>query len=175
MTQGNLFFVKQPEITGAAFSDDRKYRYALWRIWDKDAPKVMFIGLNPSTANETGNDATIKRVIALTKAWGYGGVYMLNCFPYVSTDPKKLLPNMTEEQDKLNSFWMEKCAGWSEKIVFAWGAFKVVRLFGKMDEIIKKFPGAYCLKINNDGSPQHPLFIPVKTIPIIYEKRNITT
>ena len=43
----------------ALFSKDRVYRYALWRIWDLKKPKVLFIGLNPSTADEIKNDPTI--------------------------------------------------------------------------------------------------------------------
>lgn len=58
---------------GADFSNDRKYRYALWRIWDRTKPLVMFIGLNPSTANETENDPTIKSVGRISKNNGYGG------------------------------------------------------------------------------------------------------
>ena len=37
--------------THAELSNCRKYRYALWRTWDKSKDKVMFIGLNPSTAS----------------------------------------------------------------------------------------------------------------------------
>ena len=49
--------------SGALFSRDKKYRYALWRVWDFDSPSVMFIGLNPSTANEKVNDPTILRLL----------------------------------------------------------------------------------------------------------------
>jgi hypothetical protein len=45
--------------SGAVFSDCRKFRYALWRMWDGDKPLVMIIGLNPSTADEKVNDPTI--------------------------------------------------------------------------------------------------------------------
>lgn len=43
---------------GAIFSDDRDYRYRLWRTWDVDLPLVGFIMLNPSTADETEDDQT---------------------------------------------------------------------------------------------------------------------
>lgn len=79
------------EDQGAEFSEDRKYRFALWRIWDKSKPLVMFVGLNPSTANESDNDPTIKSVCRIAKSNGFGGVYMMNCFAYVSTDPKQLV------------------------------------------------------------------------------------
>ena len=66
--------------SGAEFSPDRKYRYALWRIWDKSNPLIMFIGLNPSKANELKDDPTIRRVRRFAFDWGYGGVYMINYF-----------------------------------------------------------------------------------------------
>ena len=56
---------------GAFFSSNRKYRYALWRVWDHTKPYVMFIGLNPSIANETDNDPTIRRCINYAKGWDY--------------------------------------------------------------------------------------------------------
>src|SRR4051812_49183760 len=87
-------------VRGATFSECRKYRYVLWRIWDDTLPKVMFIGLNPSSANEDTDDATIRNVIALSKFNGFGSVYMLNCFPYISTNPNDLNDfGNTEEND----------------------------------------------------------------------------
>jgi hypothetical protein len=65
------------------FSTDRKYRYALWRKWDAINPLAMFIGLNPSTANEDGDDRTIERITAIVTNWGYGGFYMMNLFAIV--------------------------------------------------------------------------------------------
>ena len=56
------------------FSDRRKYRYGLWRIWDGDKSLAMQIGLNPSTADETSNDPTIIRCKSFSRSWGYGGV-----------------------------------------------------------------------------------------------------
>ena len=75
---------------GAQFTEDRQYRYALWRIWNEDKPLVMFIGLNPSTANEYKNDPTIRRVMRYAADWGYGGVYMMNLFAWVTPYPKEL-------------------------------------------------------------------------------------
>src|SRR6188472_3585079 len=77
-------------IKGAEFSECGKHRYALWRIWDDQKPLVMFIGLNPSTATADKDDATIRRVKAIAAALGYGGVYMCNCFSYISTNPDML-------------------------------------------------------------------------------------
>lgn len=43
----------------ATISDDQIYRYKLSRTWDSTKPTILFIGLNPSIANETIDDPTI--------------------------------------------------------------------------------------------------------------------
>lgn len=147
---------------GAEFSDCRKYRYALWRIWDNSKPFVMFIGLNPSTANEHENDPTIRSVSRIANANGYGGFFMMNCYPLVSTKPEKLyefydFPYHTHEEST-NNAWLKKVAALCKDIVFAWGAFEVVKEIGRDKELIKMFPNAMALGINKDGSPKHPLY-----------------
>ena len=98
--QDNLFLK-----TGAIFSGCRTYRYTLWRSWDRDKGDVMFIGLNPSTADETLNDPTVRRCINYAKSWGYGGIYMANMFAFRATDPKE----MKQAKDPIgyrNDFWL---------------------------------------------------------------------
>lgn len=153
-TQLNLFPVST-EKTGAIFSDCHKYRFVLWRVWDNSLPKLMFIGLNPSTANEIKPDATITRLIGLVKHFRYGGFYMLNLFTFISAHPLDLLTceNPTFQANEFLNLYAEK----SEKIVFAWGNFKQAKERSK--EVINMFPGAYCLIKNMDGSPRHPLYI----------------
>ena len=79
---------------GAKISGCGTYRYALWRHWDSDwngqgdSNSVMFIGLNPSTADATEDDPTLRRCIGFAKSWGFGGLYMLNVFAYRATDPR---------------------------------------------------------------------------------------
>ena len=60
---------------GADFSQDRLYRYGLYRIWDKSLPPAMVIGLNPSTADERLNDPTVRRCLRFAKDLGYGGLF----------------------------------------------------------------------------------------------------
>lgn len=74
----------------AILSVDRKYRYVLTRTWDETLPNIMFVGLNPSTADETTDDPTIRRCINFAKSWGYGGLYMVNLFAYRSTNPNNI-------------------------------------------------------------------------------------
>ena len=90
----------------AKFSKDRIYRYALWRIWDDTLPKLLFIGLNPSTADEINDDPTMRRCIRFSKDLGYGGFIMGNIFAYRSTDPKKL-KTINNPIGKRNNFWLK--------------------------------------------------------------------
>ena len=146
---------------GAKFSDDRFYRYALWRIWDRDKAMMMFIGLNPSTANETTDDPTIRRVKRFAKDWGYGGVFMTNLFAFVTAYPEELLKCDDPVGD--NDLWLKEIARECKDILFAWGSFNVN---GRDKEIIEKFPLSYVLGVNKDGSPKHPLYIKADTKPI---------
>lgn len=155
------------EISGAEFSNCRNYRYSLWRIWDKSKPLVMFIGLNPSTANEFSDDPTIRRVKSIAKNLGYGGVYMMNCFAYISTDPKLLKINRMSKEwnDNMLTVTASKCAD----VIFAWGNFDVVKTTGRDAELIEMFPNAKALHINKNGSPKHPLYVKGDVIPVTFK------
>lgn len=147
----------------AMFSDCRKYRYALWRVWDKSKPSVMFIGLNPSTANENKDDATIRRVRTIASNLGYGGVYMTNCFPYISTDPADL---KDFGNTATNNHWLLLVNDICQDVIFAWGNFKIVTETGRNKELIGMFPKAKALYINKNGSPKHPLYCKSDIQPI---------
>jgi hypothetical protein len=153
MNQTQLF---EPGGQGASFSFCRKYRYSLWRIWDKSKPLVMFIGLNPSTADETDADPTIESVIRISKHNGYGGFYMMNCWAYIATKPEELKINPMSEQ--WNNDTITVIASKCDAVVFAWGNFKIVRDMGKDKELFEMFPRAKVIGFNKNGSPKHPLF-----------------
>lgn len=145
--------------SGATFSEDGNYRFALWRIWDESKPLVMFVGLNPSTANHVDDDPTIRSVVRIAKSNGYGGIYMMNCWAYISTDPEKLRDHrfndlICEWNDNMLTTTKAKC----KDVVFAWGAFRIVKETGRGNELKKMFPDAMCLAILKDGSPKHPLY-----------------
>lgn len=139
----------------AFFSDDKKHRYVLQRIWDKALPKVMFIGLNPSTANETDDDPTIRRVMRFAKDWGYGGVYMLNLYSFVTAYPSKL--EVSQHARITNDTFLRGYGKKSKEVVFAWGGFKEAKCNSLKMELM--FPDATALQINADGSPKHPLYV----------------
>lgn len=151
---------------GAIFSQDRKYRYILWRRWDMSKPKVMFIGLNPSTANEFVNDHTITTVMRYAKDWGFGQVFMCNLFAYISTDPKALL-SVKDTIGEFNDEYLRTARALSKEVIFAWGGFKV----GDRDkQVIRMFPNAKCICHNSDGTPHHPLRLSASLKPELFKE-----
>jgi hypothetical protein len=148
------------------FSDCRKYRYVLWRKWRaKHDPRfVAFIGLNPSTADETRDDPTIRRCIRFARDWGYEGMVMLNLFGYRSTDPAVL----KEQEDPLgpeNNRWLVFLARQASLIVVAWGANGA--LWNRGDEVYRLLKNdgleVFALGQTSTGEPLHPLYVPANT------------
>ena len=122
----------------------------------------MFIGLNPSTADETEDDPTIRRCIGFAKDWGFGGLCMVNLFAYRATDPG----DMMSSEDPVgpeNDIWLKKLPADAGIIVAAWsngGSY-----LGRSKEIVRMLPNLKCLKMNKSGEPAHPLYLPSSATP----------
>jgi hypothetical protein len=147
--------------TDVKLSDCRKYRFALWRLWDESKPYAMFIGLNPSTADETTNDPTITRCINFAKSLGIRRIMYGNLFAYRSTDPSGMMA--TEDPvGEANDEWLlilAKDAG-----VVAWGndgAF-----LDRSKQVKKLLSNLHYLKLNQSGEPSHPLYLKSDLLPI---------
>lgn len=155
---------------GAHISEDGKYRFSLWRIWDGTLPTVMFIMLNPSTANGYEDDPTIRRCIGYAKAWGYGGLYVCNLFAFRATKPKALKENIklsTLRVDAIgygNDEIIISTSTCCDKVIFAWGRHGVIRNRDK--EVIDLFKEAFYLELTKDNIPKHPLFLKQTLIPL---------
>lgn len=152
---------------GATFSDDRKYRYKLYRIWDIRKPYAIFVGLNPSKGDEKNDSRTIKKVMDIARLNGYGGIIMINLFGLVSPDPTKLIkhPDVMGE----NLLFLMEMARTKNDVIFCWGYLPSGGLKPYLFNT-RLFPIAHCLGINKDGSPKHPLFLKSDTKIIRYER-----
>ncbi|RLA16249.1 MAG: hypothetical protein DRQ61_12760 [Gammaproteobacteria bacterium] len=148
--------------TGAYFSVCRKYRYSLWRSWDDSKPYAMFIGLNPSTADEKADDPTIRRCINFSKEWGFGGLYMVNLFAFRATKPSDLM-RAVEPVGSDNDKQIKTLASNAGIVVAAWGNDGTY--LHRSKEITKMLPNLKCLKINKSGEPAHPLYQPKSARP----------
>jgi hypothetical protein len=115
----------------------------------------MVIGLNPSTANADKDDQTIKNLRRILTKLGYGGFYMMNCWPFITSKPELLQTNPLT--DEYNNNVITITASQCHEIIFAWGSFKIIKETGRDKELEEMFPDAKCFGKSKNGSPWHPL------------------
>lgn len=145
----------------ATLSACRTYRYALWRRWGR-GDYAMFIGLNPSTADETNDDPTIRRCIGFARAWGYGALCMANLFAYRATDPADM-KKATEPVGWENDHALKTLAAGAGVVVAAWGAHGTYK--GRDQSVRLMVPNLHFLRLTKDGHPGHPLYLPASLRP----------
>lgn len=152
----------------ASISECGQYRFTLRRWWREDST-VCWIMLNPSTADASVDDPTIRTIIDFTKRWGYGGLVVVNLFPFRTSSPRmcrawadwesggpdwwvrdliyfRNLPLILEQAEK------------ADLVVAAWGAAEWA--WGFADHVadeVSSIADIYCLGTTKDGSPKHPL------------------
>lgn len=152
---------------GAVLSEDGRFRYRLWR--DLPGPHqvgypagtVLFIMLNPSTADADVDDPTIRRCVSFAKSWGAAKLEVGNLFALRATNPNWLLEDPNDAVGPENNAWLSRLALDADLIVCAWGAHKVVSQTGRGDIVraLLRRP-LTALGTNADGSPLHPLYVP---------------
>lgn len=149
-------------MKSAIFSPCRKYRYVLTRAWDEaKKPVAIFIGLNPSTADENIDDPTIRRCMGFARDWGCGGLVMLNLFALRSTDPRGLRKCADPIGPESDQFLRDYCTG--NEVICAWGVHSSYLLRGvKVRQMLKRIPETplKCLGRTTGGHPKHPLYLP---------------
>lgn len=148
---------------GAVISVDDNYRYRLWRTWDDEKPTVAFIMLNPSTADATTDDPTIRRCIGYAEDWGYGRLVVGNLFALRSTDPEQLdehsAPVGPDNDEHLLAIRDE-----AERIIVAWGVRGSLRDRGcRVVDLLDT--DLYALDTTQEGHPTHPLYQPADIDP----------
>jgi len=99
----------------------RTYRYTLWREWMGREGYAMFVGLNPSTADERVDDATIRRCVNYAKAWGYGALCMTNLFAFRTVSPV-IMKAQPDPVGPDNDGWLVDMAADAGVVIAAWGA-----------------------------------------------------
>ena len=132
-------------------------------MWDESKPYALFIGLNPSTADETNDDPTLRRCIDFAKSWNYGGVCIVNLFAYCATRPedmKKAADPVGPENDN----WINQLASNAGVVIAAWG--NEGDFEGRPAQIREMLPNMKCLKMNKGGEPAHPLYQPKSAMPV---------
>lgn len=163
-------FQKDDATSSAIYSECEIYRYALTRVWDNSAAKVLFIMLNPSKATERQNDPTIERCERRARALGYGGFRAVNIFALRETDPKKMRKHKAPAGPDNDRVVTDSCL-WADDIIAAWGAHgdHLERGFEMKDVLKATGQTIKCLGVTKAGHPRHPLYIAYATQPEIWQ------
>jgi hypothetical protein len=136
---------------------DGPYRYILGRAWGPEENPVLWVMLNPSTADAEKDDPTIRRCISFSKAWGHGALVVVNLYALRSTDPRALLahPSAVGPSNDAHILAEVLRAG---LVVAAWGAHPAVAFRAPIvSEILGR--SAVCLGHTAAGHPRHPLYV----------------
>jgi len=151
---------------GAIFSEDGKFRYVLWRRWSEIRPMLLCIGLNPSKAGALMNDPTVVRMMMRASKAGFGGLFMGNEYGYVSTDPDVLLTR-GEVIGAETDAYLKQMIGLSGRTMCGWGSFPAAKV--RAPAVLAMIPEPYCLGVNADGQPKHPLYVGYDVPMVRYE------
>ncbi|WP_083969355.1 DUF1643 domain-containing protein [Kerstersia gyiorum] len=155
-----------PHIPAAVISDCGQYRYLLSRQIGLSDRVVTFIGLNPSTADATLDDPTIRRCIGFAKSRDAGLMVMVNLFALRSTDPRALREHAAPVGPD-NDFWIDRAVSMADIAIAAWGNGGA--LMGRSDTVRGRFPRRLeALAITSTGMPKHPLYVRADTETVPY-------
>ena len=153
--------------SGAILSRCQLYRYLLWRVWDAERGRtLLWIMLNPSTADADKDDATIRVCMGRARLLGYGGIAVANLFAFRSTSPKHLYtqpwPISPADNPGANDYYISQVIQHTHNVIYAWGTHGQLHGRGRvvLDWLHAMGIAPRALKLNRDGSPAHPLRIP---------------
>jgi hypothetical protein len=158
---------------------DREYRYTLWREFPSGLLNeslfgsgniakdgfVQFIGLNPSTADETKDDPTIRRLIGFAKSWGYSALCMTNAYAFRSTDPK-FMKKQLFPIGELNDRWLYDVAVNAALVVCCWGRHGAARGEVVADMLRARNVKLHYFRLLSGNVPEHPLYLPKTLAPV---------
>ncbi len=151
----------------AILSSCKRYRYQLERSWSVQTSRqstVVFIGLNPSTADATDDDPTIRKCIAYAQAWQFKKLFMVNLFAWRATNPNELL-EAKNPVGNLNDGYLDDAVLRSALVVACWGEHGSI--MNRSDDLQARYPRQLmCLKTNQSGEPTHPLYLPATLTPV---------
>jgi hypothetical protein len=163
------------EESSAVFSECGTYRYRLDRLWDEKLPPLAFGMLNPSTADEIRNDATIERCERRARSLGFGSLVVWNLFAYRTVSPQILKahhnPVGPENDEFIRDVLLEikvrdgiVIAGWGSHGVFLERYKYVLEIAHRLNVEL------YCLGTTSSGQPRHPLYVSYGRSAIKWER-----
>jgi hypothetical protein len=154
----------------AEISEDGKYRYTLSRDWSapgEPTRTVVFVGLNPSTADAEKDDPTIRRCVGFAKAWGYNRLVMVNLFAFRATDPADMKKSEAPIGLANPKIVMVESAK-AQLTVCAWGTHGAFKDVGR--NMLQYLSAPHHLGLTKNGHPKHPLYLKADCKPIRFKE-----
>lgn len=157
----------------AVISSDGLYRYQLTRRWGTDTPHVLWIMLNPSTADGEVDDPTIRRCIGFSQAWSFDAMTVCNLYALRCTRPIHL-EHHPDPEGPQNVEWLAASMNRASLAVLAWGAHKTPRtargnVVAMVETMLKKRGiRTVILGLTQAGHPRHPLYVKGGIEPTLY-------
>ena len=147
-------------IREAEFSVDGKYRYRLSRYWEESTPNtVLFICLNPSTADAEQDDPTVRRLIGFAKDWGFDGMELVNLFAFRATSPDDM-KSAEEPVGPVNDNVIRDECKLANQVVCAWGNHgQHLKRGNEVLDLVCSITKPYCFGATGLGQPKHPLYL----------------
>lgn len=154
----------------ARFSPDGCYRYILRR--DVSPPgfreprcgTLNIIGLNPSTADQTHDDPTVRRCVGFARSLCFETLTLTNVFAWRATNPR-LLERVADPVGPDNDHHIVEQALAANFVIVAWSG----KAGGRGTTVAANLEllgiPLWCLGLTLDGSPRHPLYMPAETQP----------
>lgn len=154
--------------SSAIISPCERYRYHLVRTWDAAKPPMIFVMLNPSTADHMQDDPTIRKCIGFARKYNCGAVEVFNLFAYRATKPADLKAAGWDVGPRNDSIILTRLHAIKQRwgniaVVLAWGANARGRPQRAIEMVYKLQDNGYrlqCLKLLDDNTPAHPLMLP---------------
>jgi hypothetical protein len=157
----------------ALFSESHKHRLFLSRTWDVNLPISLWIMINPSLADHIADDPTVLKVISISRYNGFGSIWIINLFDYITPDQAVLA---TLDSNLLNDYNTSSIITLNifnnlspnDSVICAWGNGPT-QLHTRMSTIIHWFNNSHfkrlnlklkAVKLNSNGQPTHPLYLP---------------
>ena len=154
----------------ARISPCGKYRYTLLRRWGNHPECVTWVMLNPSTADDSEDDNTIRKCMKFTEKWGWDAMLVVNLFALRATDPRQL-QGIRDPWGPENAGWVAESCRKGDLLVGAWGSpDRRMRTHAEVTIGLIRDAGFHlkCLGINQDGSPSHPLYLKYETELVLW-------
>lgn len=154
---------------GAIMSTDNTYRYVLWRCWKADEPSMVFIMLNPSTADDKVDDPTIRRCLSFAKREECGRLIVVNLYALRATDPDVLLQTDDPRGPDNRKYLENVIAMANGPVVAAWGSWWYSNQTKRNRPALPRLSveafardagkTLYCLGRTSSNQPRHPLYV----------------